>query len=128
MDVHVSDVMRAVVRLATPAFVAVLVFLVYLTAPGSAKIYTTQEIIQEILDPCFLDFARSKKRDHPELYADKTENDISEWLKANSSRDVQTMALKIEQTLGGPDALQHMSRKERFDFYRVGKEACISGG
>lgn len=126
MDPHVSSVLRAMLRLATPLMLTALVFLAPLAAPGSAKIDTTREIIQEIIDPCFLNQARSEKQAHPELWVGQSENDIVRLLKENFPRDIKTIALKMEQSLGGPDEMKRMSRTERYEHYRIGRETCIA--
>lgn len=126
MDLHASSVLRAVLRLATPLVLTALVFLAPLAAPGSAKINTTREIIREIINPCFLHEARIEKQTHPELWVGKSENYISRLLKKNFPQDMKTIALKMEQSIGGPEKMQSMTRSERYEYYRIGREACIA--
>ena len=91
-------------------------------APGFAIIDTKSEIMQEILDPCFLAVARQTRRKNPELYRGTSDNDLLNIMKMLSPEDPLTLVSKVEASVD----LQSMTRKERFKLYGLGREMCIS--
>ncbi|WP_143324646.1 hypothetical protein [Candidatus Synechococcus spongiarum] len=99
-----------------------------LATPGAAYAYVDvgidieEEVMQEVIDPCFLAVVRKNKRTNPDLYADMDDNDLLNMMKALSPEDSLAMASDFAASLD----LQSMTRKERFKVYALGRDMCVS--
>ncbi len=91
-------------------------------APGFASIDTQGEIMEEIIDPCFLAAAEQTRRRNPELYRGMSNDDLLKMMKMLSPEDPLTLASNFEDSMD----LQSMTHQERFKLYGVGREMCIS--
>jgi len=114
------------------ASVIVMAFILFplLAAPGAAYAYAygdvgldiNEEIIQEVIDPCFLAVAHQTRRNDPDVYKGMSDNDLLSAMRAMGQDSPLTMASEFADSLN----LERMTRKERFRIYKLGRERCIS--
>lgn len=128
MRLHCSRAIFTLLRLMMPVFLMAFILLGPLAAPGSAYAYVdvgidiAGEVMQEVIDPCFLAVVRKNRRMNPDLYGDMGDNDLLDMMKALSPEDSLTMASDFAASLD----LQSMTRKERFKVYALGRDMCVS--
>lgn len=128
MRLHCSRAVVTLLRLMAPVVVMAFMLLSPLAAPGAAYAYVdvgidiAGEVMQEVIDPCFLAVVRKNKRMHPNLYGDMDDNDLLDMMKELSPEDSLTMASDFAASLD----LQSMTRKERFKVYALGRDMCVS--
>ena len=128
MRLHCSRAVVTLLRLMAPVVVMAFMLLSPLAAPGAAYAYVdvgidiAGEVMQEVIDPCFLAVVRKNKRMHPNLYGDMDDNDLLDMMKELSPENSLTMASDFAASLD----LQSMTRKERFKVYALGRDMCVS--
>ncbi|CZB22520.1 hypothetical protein FLM9_1513 [Candidatus Synechococcus spongiarum] len=128
MRLHCSRAVVTLLRLMAPVVVMAFMLLPLLATPGAAYAYVDvgidieEEVMQEVIDPCFLAVVRKNKRTNPDLYADMDDNDLLNMMKALSPEDSLAMASDFAASLD----LQSMTRKERFKVYALGRDMCVS--
>lgn len=128
MRLHCSRAVVTLLRLMAPVVVMAFMLLSPLAAPGAAYAYVdvgidiAGEVMQEVIDPCFLAVVRKNKRMNPNLYGDMDDNDLLDMMKELSPEDSLTMASDFAASLD----LQSMTRKERFKVYALGRDMCVS--
>jgi len=109
-----------------PVVVMVFILLGPPAAPGFAYvdigIDIKGEVMQEVIDPCFLAVVRKNKRTNPELYRGMSDDDLLKMMKELTPDDSLTMASDFAASLD----LQSMTRKERFKLYALGRDMCVS--
>jgi len=112
MRLQRSRAIVTLLRLVAPVLVMFL-WLGPLAAPGFAVMDINEEVMEEVIDPCFLAVA---------LVKGMSDDDLLGALKALGQEAPLTMASDFAASLN----LQSMSRKERFRIYELGREMCIS--
>ncbi len=128
MRLHCSRAVVTLLRLMAPVVVMAFMLLPLLAAPGAAYAYVDVgidiegEVMQEVIDPCFLAVVRKNKQMNPNLYGDMDNNDLLNMMKALSPDDSLAMASDFAASLD----LQSMTRKERFKVYALGRDMCVS--
>lgn len=128
MRLHCSRAVVTLLRLTAPVVVMAFMFLPLLAAPGAAHAYVDVgidiegEVMQEVIDPCFLAVVQKNKHMNPNLYGDMDDNDLLNMMKALSPDDSLAMASDFAASLD----LQSMTRKERFKVYALGRDMCVS--
>ena len=80
------------------------------------------EVMQEVIDPCFLAIVRRNRRTDPQLYRGMSDDDLLKMMKSLSPDEALTMASDFASSLD----LQSMTRKERFKVYELGRDMCVS--
>ena len=126
MRLHCSRAIFTLLRLVMPVFLMAFILFGPLAAPGFAYvdigIDIKGEIMQEVIDPCFLAVVRKSKRTNPEVYRGMSDDDLLKMMKSMSPDDSLSMASDFAASLD----LQSMTRKERFKVYALGRDMCVS--
>ncbi|MYF21083.1 MAG: hypothetical protein F4218_10865 [Synechococcus sp. SB0677_bin_5] len=122
MRLQRSRAIFTLLRLVVPVFVMAFLCLGPLAAPGFAFMDISEEVMQEVIDPCFLAVARKARLSEPDIYKGMSDDDLLSAMKALSPEARLTMALDFSASMN----LQSMTRKERFRIYELGREMCIS--
>ena len=126
MRLHCSRAIFTLLRLMMPVFLMAFILLGPLAAPGFAYvdigIDIKGEIMQEVIDPCFLAVVRKSRRTNPEVYRGMSDDDLLKMMKSMSPDDSLGMASDFAASLD----LQSMTRKERFKVYALGRDMCVS--
>ena len=128
MRLYCSRTIVMLFRHMAPVVLTAFMFLVPLAAPGAAHAYLDVgldiqgEVMQEVIDPCFLAVVQKNKRMNPGNYGDMSDQQLLDMLKAVSPEDAIAMASDFASSLD----LQSMTRKERFKVYALGRDMCVS--
>jgi len=122
MRLQRSRAIVTLLRLVAPVLVTAFLWLGPLAAPGFAVMDINEEVMEEVIDPCFLAVARKARLNEPELYKGMSDDDLLGAMKALGQEAPLTMASDFAASLN----LQSMTRKERFRIYELGREMCIS--
>ncbi len=98
-----------------------------LAPPGFAAIDIQGEIMRQVIDPCFLDAARQKKRNKPERYQGTSAEDLLHAMKVLAGLSSEGMSEFVADFEASAD-LESMTRLERFDIYDAARQSCIAAG
>lgn len=122
MRLQRSRAISAFLRLIAPVFVMAFLCLGPLAAPGFAFMDISEEVMQEVIDPCFLAVARKAKLSDPDIYKGMSDDDLLSAMKALSPEAPLAMASEFSASMN----LQSMTRTERFRIYELGRKMCVS--